>query len=44
MKKVGLKLSGILYETKRQYPFFARMGKGMDTVKRELNKDRTKGK
>ncbi|MDD6072247.1 MAG: hypothetical protein PUC12_15765 [Clostridiales bacterium] len=39
MKKIGLHLSGKLYEVKKQYPAVKEFGKRMDSVKSELNKN-----
>lgn len=42
MKKIGLRLSGKLYEVKTQYPAVKEFGKRMESVKRELNKSEEK--
>ena len=42
MKKIGLQLSGKVYEVKRQYPVVKEFGKRMESVKRELNKSEEK--
>lgn len=38
MKKLGLQISGKLYEVKKQYPAVKEFGKRMNTVKKELNR------
>ncbi len=38
MKKIGLQLSGKLYEVKKQYPAVREFGKRMDAVRKELNR------
>lgn len=39
MKKAGAKLTGKIYEVKRQYPMLRQFEKSMDTIRKELNKD-----
>lgn len=39
MKKAGTKLTGKIYEAKRQYPMLSQFEKSINTVKKELNKD-----
>lgn len=42
MKKMNSVLSGKLYAVRRQYPAIVQIEKGVNTVKKELNKDRSK--
>lgn len=42
MKKMNFVLSGKLYAVRRQYPAFAQLEKGINTVKKELNKEHPK--
>lgn len=39
LKKLGLQLSGKLYEVKKQYPAVKEFGKRMDAVRKELNRN-----
>ncbi|MDE5864728.1 MAG: hypothetical protein K2H34_10325 [Lachnospiraceae bacterium] len=42
MRKADCRFSGIFYELKCRYPFLVQFCRGMETVKRELNRGREK--
>lgn len=42
MKKAGAKLTGKIYEAKRQYPMLRQFEKSMNTIRKELNKNSLK--
>lgn len=41
MRKIGTVLTGKIYEVKRSYPSIRELTQRMNTVKKELNKERS---